>query len=100
MQSEIGRELRSEYELPLKLPANLVDCVNRLEGAFAAAQTIPRSCGPDERCRRLLQRAMASESAAGSALNEGIKEIYLDLAAQWRDLARRQEMAAAAENHK
>jgi hypothetical protein len=37
-------------------------------------------------------RAIACEEAAGRALNEGIKEIYLDLAAQWRDLARQDEL--------
>jgi hypothetical protein len=41
----------------------------------------------EDRRRRLLLRAIACEEAAGKALNEGIKEIYLDLAAQWRDLA-------------
>ena len=42
----------------------------------------------EDRRRRLLLRAIACEESAGKALNEGIKEIYLDLAAQWRDLAR------------
>jgi len=37
--------------------------------------------------QNFLQRAMACEVASGKALDEGIKEIYLDLAAQWRDLA-------------
>jgi hypothetical protein len=30
-----------------------------------------------------LLRALACEEAAGKALNEGIKEIHLDLAPQW-----------------
>ena len=45
-----------------------------------------------DRRRKRLQRAMACEEAAGKALNQGIKEVYLDLAAQWRDLARQDQL--------
>jgi hypothetical protein len=82
MQTEIGRPMRSEYDLPRELPKELATSLDRLLALprAAAAEVEPR-----HRTRKLLQRAMACEEAAGTALNENIKEIYLDLAAQWRD---------------
>ena len=97
MQIEIGRQMRSEYDLPQDLPAELASTLARLDksSTFAgAASSEARSLlyiGEDRR-RRLLLRAIACEESAGKALNEGIKEIYLDLAAQWRDLARQDEL--------
>jgi hypothetical protein len=97
MQIEIGRQMRSEYELPQELPAELAGTLARLDKSptFAgAASSEARSqlyMGEDRR-RRPLLRAIACEESAGKALNEGIKEIYLDLAAQWRDLARQDEL--------
>ena len=97
MQIEIGRQMRSEYDLPQELPAELASTLARLDksSTFAgAASSEARSLlyiGEDRR-RRLLLRAIACEESAGKALNEGIKEIYLDLAAQWRDLTRQDEL--------
>jgi hypothetical protein len=98
MQTEIGRQMRSEYELPRELPNELSALLNKLLALPATAAAEP---GSQDRRRKLLQRAMACEEAAGKVLNEGVKEIYLDLAAQWRDLARQHEfLLAAAEKHK
>ncbi len=96
MQTEIGRELRSEFEPPRQLSTELARSLVRLDKSLASERTeLPevrsRSHFVETRRHRLLQRAMACEEAAGRALNEGIKEIYLDLAAQWRDLARQDE---------
>jgi len=97
MQIEIGRQMRSEYDLPQELPAELASTLARLDKSSTlagAASSEARSLlyiGEDRR-RRLLLRAIACEESAGKALNEGIKEIYLDLAAQWRDLARQDEL--------
>jgi len=96
MQTEIGRQLRSEYELPQELSTELARSVARLDKSLALARAaLPvrsRFYKREDRRQRLLLRAMACEVAAGKALNEGIKEIYLDLAAQWRDLARQDEL--------
>ena len=100
MQTEIGRQMLSEYELPHELPARLAGCVKRLELAAAAEAKSPSYMGKDRR-QNFLQRAMACEVASGKALDEGIKEIYLDLAAQWRDLAHQNELfLAGAAKHK
>ena len=97
MQTEIGRQMRAEYELPQELPNELSALLNKLLAPTAAAS----EPGSQDRRRKLLQRAMACEEAAGKVLNESLKEIYLDLAAQWRDLARQHELLlAGAEKHK
>jgi hypothetical protein len=97
MQTEIGRQLRSEYEPPRELSPELARSLARLDKSLALA----RASSPEvrsrfyvgaDRRRRLLLRAIACEETAGRALNEGIKEIYLDLAVQWRDLARQDEL--------
>jgi hypothetical protein len=105
MQTEIGRQLRSEYDLPQELSTELARSVARLDKSLAFTRAAPSEVrsrfykGEDHR-RRLLIRAMACEVAAGKALNEGIKEIYLD-AAQWRDLARQDELlSTGAAKHK
>ena len=94
MLTEIGWQLRSEYELPQELPAELAGALTRLDKSLTfagAASSEVRSHMGEDRRRRFLRRAIACEETAGKALNEGIKEIYLDLAAQWRDLARQDE---------
>ena len=72
--------------------SEFASCLARLDGArsFArAASAKERSrFHNSERRRRLLLRAIACAETAGKALNEDISEICLDLAAQWRDLAR------------
>jgi hypothetical protein len=97
MQTEIGWQLRSEFELPQQVSPELARCLARLDKSLALARAAPpevasRFFRGGDRRRRLLLRAIACEESAGKALNEGIKEIYLDLAAQWRDLARRDEL--------
>jgi hypothetical protein len=97
MQTEIGRQLRSEYDPPQELSTGLARSSARLDKSLALARVAPpevrsRFYTVENRRRRLLMRAIACEEAAGRALNEGIKEIYLDLAAQWRDLARQDEI--------
>ena len=97
MQNEIGRQLRSEFDLPQELSTELARSLARLDKSLALARAAPpelrsRFFRGEHRRRRLLLRAIACEEAAGRALNEGIKEIYLDLAAQWRDLAGREEL--------
>jgi hypothetical protein len=106
MQAEIGRQLRSEYELPQELPPELDRSLARLDKSLSLARAAPpevrsRFYVAADRRRKRLRRAMACEEAAGKALNEGIKEIYLDLAAQWRDLARQDEFltVGATKNH-
>jgi hypothetical protein len=97
MQTEIGRQLRSEYELPQELSPELARSLACLDKSLSFARAEPPKVrsrfyvAADRRSKRL-QRAMACEEAAGKALNEGIKETYLDLAAQWRDLARQDEL--------
>jgi hypothetical protein len=44
------------------------------------------------RARDYLTRAMACERMAGIVMDEAIQAIYLDLAAQWRDMARQGEL--------
>lgn len=97
MQTEIGRQLRAEYELPQELSTELASSLARLDKSLAFAGAAPpevrlRFYKCEDRRRRLLLRAIACEETARRALNEGIKEIYLDLAAQWRDLARQDEL--------
>ena len=95
MLTEIGWQLRSEYELPQELPAELAGALTRLDKSLtfagAASSEVRSRFYMGEDRRRFLRRAIACEETAGKALNEGIKEIYLDLAAQWRDLARQDE---------
>ena len=90
MQAEIGRQLRSEYEAPQELSTDLASSLARMDNPQVAPPEVrSRFCvGADKR----LQRALACEEAAGQAFNQGIKEIYLDLAAQWRDLAHQDEL--------
>ena len=88
MQTEVGKQMRIEYDLPQELPPELTACVVRLQHVLdAIAEVRPRTHGDQDRRRSFLKRAMVCEEAAGRVLNEGVKEIYLDLAAQWRDLA-------------
>jgi hypothetical protein len=95
MQTEIGRELRSEFDPPQELSTELARSLARWDKSLALARSarpeIKSRFFNEDRRRRLVLRAMACEEAAGKALNEGIKEIYLELAAQWRDLARQDE---------
>ncbi len=106
MQTEIGRQLRSEFEPPRQLSTELARSLVRLDKSRASArvglsEARSRSHFVETRRYRLLPRAMACEEAAGRALNDGIKEIYLDLAAQWRDLARQDEsLPMGATNNK
>jgi hypothetical protein len=44
------------------------------------------------RARDYLFRAMSCERMAGVVMDDAIQAIYLDLAAQWRDMARQAEM--------
>ena len=104
MQTEIGRQLRSEYELPQEPSPELARSLARLDKSlsFARARAAPpevrsRFYVAVDRRRKRLQRAMACEEAAGKALNQGIKEVYLDLAAQWRDLAREDELLTVSD---
>ena len=88
MQTEIGQQLRSEYELPQELSPELARSLARLDKSLSFARAAPpevrlRFYIAADRRRKRLQRAMACEEAAGKALNQGIKEVYLDLAAQW-----------------
>src|SRR5262245_38437505 len=92
MQIEIGRQMRSDYELPRELPRELATSLNKL---LALPSAEAEEAEPRYRARKLLQRAMACENAAGRAANEGIKEIYLDLAGQYRNLARQHELVFA-----
>ena len=97
MQTEIGQQLRSEYELPQELSPELARSLAQLEKSLSFARAAPpevrsRLYVAADRRRKRLQRALACEEAAGRALNQGIKEIYLDLAAQWRDLAHQDEL--------
>jgi hypothetical protein len=102
MQTEIGRQLRSQFELPQQVSPELARCLARLDKSLALApaalapvaspEVASRFFRGGDRRRRHLLRAIACEESAGKALNEGIKEIYLDLAAQWRDLAHRDEL--------
>ena len=101
MQTEIGRQLRLEYEPPRELSTEIARSLARLDKSLAFARAAPagvRSRFYKRECRRqrLLLRAIACEEAAGRALNEGIKEIYLDLAAQWPDLASQHELLSRA----
>ena len=93
MQAEIGRQLRSEYEAPQELSTDLASSLARMDNPQVAPSEVrSRFCVGADRRRKRLQRALACEEAAGRALNQGIKEIYLDLAAQWRDLAHQDEL--------
>ena len=97
MQTEIGQQLRSEYELPEEPSPELARSLARLDKSLSFARAVPpevrlRFYIAADRRRKRLQRAMACEEAAGKALNEGIKEVYLDLAAQWRDLERQDQL--------
>ena len=97
MQAEIGRQLGSEYELLQELSPELARSLAQLDKSVTFARAAPSEVRSPlyvgaARSRKRLQRALACEDAAGKALNQGIKEIYLDLAAQWRDLARQDEL--------
>jgi hypothetical protein len=97
MQNEIGQQLRSEFDAPQDTPTELARPLAQLDKSLVAQAAAPPevrspSYQGENRRRRLLLRAMACENAAGKALNEGIREIYLDLAAQWRDLAGQEEL--------
>ena len=93
MQAEIGRQLRSEYEAPQELSTDLASSLARMDNPQVAPPEVrSRFCVGADRGRKRLQRALACEEAAGRALNQGIKEIYLDLAAQLRDLAHQDEL--------
>ena len=85
MQTEIGQQLRSEYELPQELSPELVRAAGQVSELCARAPPEVTSLvhvATDRRRKRLL-RALACGEAAGKALNESIKEIHPDLAAQW-----------------
>ena len=58
--------------------------MNAAAGRFLAVST--------SRFQDYLLRAMSCERMAGIAMDNGVKTIYLDLAAQWRVLARQAEM--------
>jgi len=80
MQTEIGRQLRAEYELPQELSTELASSLARLDKSLAFAGAAPpevrlRFYKCEDRRRRLLLRAIACEETACRALNEGIKEI-------------------------
>ena len=93
MQAEIGRQLRSEYEAPQELSTDLASSLARMDNPQVAPPEVrSRFCVGADRRRKRLQRALACEEAAGRAFDQGIKEIYLDLAAQWRDLAHQDEL--------
>jgi hypothetical protein len=99
---EIGQQLRSECELPQELSPEMARSLTRLDKSLIFARAAPpevrsRFYVAADRRRKRLQRAMACEEAAGRALNQGIKEIYLDLAAQWRDLAREDELLTVSD---
>jgi hypothetical protein len=79
MQTEIGRQLRAEYELPQALSTELASSLARLDKSLAFAGAAPpevrlRFYKCEDRRRRLLLRAIACEETARRALNEGIKE--------------------------
>ena len=56
-----------------------------------SGRLVGESAEMSTRARDFLLRAMACERMAGVAMDDAVRKVYLDLAAQWRDLARQAE---------
>ena len=83
MQTEIGRQLRAEYELPQELSTELASSLARLDKSLAfAGAAPPKKLGYGftsvNRRRRLLLRAIAYEETARRALTKASRKSRQD----------------------